>query len=331
MNQYENINNNNYQEKIFYNNNNEIIEEINQSDSNNYSQLEQDIRILINFLRTNPIDFCNNLIQKNKYRQNQDQIEIINFIEDISRKQTLSEYIEIPELSSAARYLLDSISHHYAKFQNLNLKELDPKSLNLRYRLSNYGERTGRIFETVLFKMDNPEDIVNNILREEKGRNMLLNYKMKYIGIACDMLPSNFMCTVIDIVQDFIPYREKQNLNNINNVINNNNNNTINNNFYNKNLQNMQNIQNNKYNNNTYNNFNSGNIKNKYFYNQSKSEYISLINNLNNKNSKENLKLNINNPENKSKEIEININNNNANNNKENNEIKNQNMQIKKT
>ena len=332
MNQYENINNNNFQEKIFYNNSNEIIEEINQSDTNNFSQLEQDIRILINFLRTNPIDFCNNLIQKNKYRQNQDQIEIINFIEDISRKQTLSEYIEIPELSSAARYLLDSISHHYAKFQNLNLKELDPKSLNLRYRLSNYGERTGRIFETVLFKMDNPEDIVNYILREEKGRNMLLNYKMKYIGIACDMLPSNFMCTVIDIVQDFVPYKEKQNLNNLNNAINNNynniNNNTINNNLYNNNTQNMQN---NKYNNYTYNNFNSGNIKNKFFYNQSNSEYLSLINNLNNKNSKENLKLKINIPENKSKEIEMNTNNiEGADNNVENNEIKNQNIQIKK-
>ena len=330
MNQYENINNNNYQEKIFYNNNNEIIEEINQSDTNNYSQLEQDIRILINFLRTNPIDFCNNLIQKNKYRQNQDQIAIINFIEDITRKQTLSEYIEIPELSSAARYLLDSISHHYTKFQNLNLKELDPKSLNLRYRLSNYGERTGRIFETVLFKMDNPEDIVNYILREEKGRNMLLNYKMKYIGIACDMLPSNFMCTVIDIVQDFIPYREKQNLNNINNTINKNNDNNSNTINSNLNKNNIPNMQNNKYSNNTYTNSNSGNIKNKYFYNQSNSEYMSLINNLNNKNSKENLKLKINMPENKSKEIEMNIDNKKDNNIIENNEIINQNINKQK-
>ena len=62
MNQYDNVNNNNYQEKIFINNTEEIEEEVNQSSSNNLSQLEQDICTLINYLRTNPLDFCNNLI-----------------------------------------------------------------------------------------------------------------------------------------------------------------------------------------------------------------------------------------------------------------------------
>ena len=36
---------------------------------------------------------------------------------------------------------------------------------------------------------------------------MLLNNTMKYIGIACDYLPSQQVCTVIDIVQDFLPFR----------------------------------------------------------------------------------------------------------------------------
>ena len=296
MNQYDQINNN-YQEKIHYNNNtNEITEEINQSISNNFSQLEQDISILINFLRTNPLEFCDNLVQKNKFRQNQDQINIINFIEEINKNHILSEYTEIPELSNAARYLLDKISQHYRTYHDLNLKEIEPNVLNLRVRLSNFGERTGRIFETVLFKMDNPEDIVYHILKEEKGRNMLLSHKMKYIGIACDMLPSNFLCTVIDIVQDFVPFREQNNINNINN-------NDINSNY-----------ENNFYfiekNNNSYNNnFNFGNSKRKYFYNQSKSEYMSLLNNLNSKNSKDNLKLKIKSPDNGVKDIEMNLNN----------------------
>ena len=277
MNQYEYLNNNNYQEKIFYNNNNnEITEEINQS--NNFSELEQDILILINYLRTNPLDFCNNLIQKNKYKQNQDYIEIINFIENIHQKQILSEYIEIPEISSAARSLLNNIALHYKKYHNLNFNEFEPASLNLRTRLTNYGERTGRIFETVLFKMDNPDDIVNHILKEEKGRNMLLNYKMKYIGIACDLLPTNFLCTVIDIVQDFTPYRNKIKCNNnINNYINNNND------YFRNNISVI--------NNNANNSFKSESIKKRYFYNQNNNEYISLINNLNYKNSKDNLKL----------------------------------------
>ena len=296
MNQYEQINHNN-QEKIFYNNNaNEITEEINQSNSANFSQLERDILILINFLRTNPIDFCNNLFQKFRFIQNKDQIDIINYIEETSQKQALSEYIEIPELSNAARYLLDNISLRNITFHDLNLKQIDPNFHNLRARLSKYGERTGRIFETVLFKMDNPDDIVYHILKEEKGRNMLLSYKMKYIGIACDMLPSNYICTVIDIVQDFVPFRAK-----------NNNENGLENDDINSNFgKNDYLVQNNC---NAYNNSNFGNNKRKYFNNQSNSEYISLINNLNYKNSKDNLKLKIKSQANQSKDIESNLNN----------------------
>ena len=290
MNQYEYINNNDYQEKIFYENN-KIKEEINKS--NNLSQLEQDILIHINYLRTNPLDFCNNLIRKNQYNQNKDYIEIINYIEDIHQKQTLSKYIEMPEISSAARNLLNCISIHYKKYHNYNFKEFEPTSLNLRSRLSNYGERTGRLFETVLFQLDNPDDIVSHVLNEEKGRNMLLNYKMKYIGIACDILPSNCLCTVIDIVQDFKPFKNKKNNNDISNDIN---------------SVNMTN--NNSAINNPNSSFKSEILQKKNIYNLGNNEYISLINDLNKKNCKENLKLQIKKPENKikTKDIEIGLN-----------------------
>ena len=32
----------------------------------------------------------------------------------------------------------------------------------------------------------------------------ILNYNLKYIGIACDYLPSKQLCTVIDIVQEYL-------------------------------------------------------------------------------------------------------------------------------
>ena len=306
MNQYDNVNNNNYQEKIFINNTEEIEEEVNQSSSNNLSQLEQDICTLINYLRTNPLDFCNNLIQKNNYKNIQSQFDIVNFLEDIHSKEILLPYTEIPEISAAARNLLNNISFHYKKYNNLNLNELEPTCLNLRTRLSNYGERTGRIFETVLFKMDNPEDIVNHILREEKGRNMLLSYKMKYIGIACDLVSPNLICTVIDIVQDFIPFRDKNNASNINN-----------------NLKKTNNEDNYSYNSKT----NYGNFKKSYIYNKNNTnEYGSLINNLNYKNNRDNLKLNIVIPDKKSIEISNNIEiNNNIN---DNNKVYNDNINI---
>ena len=49
--------------------------------------------------------------------------------------------------------------------------------------MSNYGHRKGRIFETVVFRTNNPEDIINHILTDENGRNMLLSNKMKYLGV----------------------------------------------------------------------------------------------------------------------------------------------------
>ena len=277
-NESENDKNINYDTKI-----NPISE---QSDklSSTFSKLEHDIYSLINFLRKNPLEFCNNLIQKNKYKTNQEQNEIINFLQDIHSKKILKPFIEIQELSLAAKSLLNRIILHYKNNHSLNLKELEPTKKNLRARLSKYGERTGKIFETVLFELDNPDEIINHILREEKGRNMLLSQEMKFIGVSCDLIDTNLLCTVIDVVQDFIPFKNSNNKNNINNNINNN----------------IYMMYNNNENNNNYN-FNKSNYnksKPNYFYNQSNytntnSDYLSLIENLNSKNNKDNLKLKI--------------------------------------
>ena len=277
-NEPENNKNINYDTKI-----NPISE---QSDklSSTFSKLEHDIYSLINFLRKNPLEFCNNLIQKNKYKTNQEQNEIINFLQDIHSKKILKPFIEIQELSLAAKSLLNRIILHYNNSHSLNLKELEPTKKNLRARLSKYGERTGKIFETVLFELDNPDEIINHILREEKGRNMLLSQEMKFIGVSCDLIDTNLLCTVIDVVQDFIPFKNSNNKNNINNNINNN----------------IYMMYNNNENNNNYN-FNKSNynkLKPNYFYNQSNytntnSDYLSLIENLNSKNNKDNLKLKI--------------------------------------
>jgi len=273
MNQYDYINNSNFEDKIYINNNNQITEEINQSISIKLSELEQDIFNLINFIRTNPIDYCNNLIHKNTNKKRQEISQIIQYLEDVHKKEILLPYKIVPEISSAARNLLNNLSHHYKINRNLNLKELDPSCLNLKTRLSNYGERTGRIFETVLIKMNNPEDIINHILMEEKGRNMLLSYKMKYIGIACALFPSNLLCSVIDIVQDFVPFKIKNTLstNYLNSTNTKNNDNTS---FFQKSFDNNSYIRSSK----------------KF---KTNSETVSLIDNLNYKNSKDNLKLNI--------------------------------------
>ena len=227
----------------------------------NLSQIEKDIFILINYIRTNPLEFSKNFQNK----QNEECMEIINFLKDIYNKEMLVPFEEIPEISAAARNLLINIALNDKKYHNLNLKNIKPETLNLRTRLSNYGHRTGRIFETVVFNTDNPEDIVNHILIDEKGRNMLLSNKMKYIGVACDILPSNIICSVIDIVQDFIPY---------------NNNSEV---YHNAKFENNY---------EKYDNYNNYDLKGQYYINNKNNEYPrSSINDYNYDNNIDNLKL----------------------------------------
>ena len=190
-------------------------------------QLEKDIYILINYIRTNPLDFSNNLIKNSKNKNlTEDQIDLIKFLEDKYNKEPLLPFHEIQEISLAAKNLLYTISKNDTISPNKSKKKLKASSLNLRTRLSNYGIRTGRIFSNVIFGIEKPEDIVNHILKGENGRNMLLSSKMKFIGIGCCLLPSNKVCVVIDIVQDFVSYKNnKQNYikyNNLNNLNSNN-------------------------------------------------------------------------------------------------------------
>ena len=67
-------------------------------------QLEKDICILINYIRTNPLDFSNNLIKNNKNKNlTEEQIDIIKFLEEKYNKEQLLPFHEIPEISEAAK------------------------------------------------------------------------------------------------------------------------------------------------------------------------------------------------------------------------------------
>ena len=166
----------------------------------NLHQLSKDILILINYIRTNTSDYIRNLLQK--YTLNNTYIQEI--LSDISKINTpLFPYNLINEISLAAKDQLDYI----IQFPNNN-HETNDINLNLRTRLTKYGLRTGRIFESVITKKNSAEEIVFQIIKTQKGRNMIFNSKMRFIGIACGTL-SNYIISVIDIVQDFKPYKNK--------------------------------------------------------------------------------------------------------------------------
>ena len=211
--------------------------------SNFLSQLEENIYILINYIRTNPKEYAQNLLNNNSTKLTDAKLKTINYLESINDHELLP-YTEIPEITLAARLLINNIALHDNMGEKIDLTQIDPNYLQLRTRLSKYGQRSGRIFETIIFKVNTDEEIVEHILNDEKGKNMLLNFKMKYIGIACDYLPSQKLCTVIDIVQDFIPFKrmKQENLANDNEISENNNNVINNKNIINNNNQNNINM-----------------------------------------------------------------------------------------
>ena len=88
-------------EKNEYSVNKSKFKEINKSNQEiTYSalpELEKDIFILINYIRTNPLDFCNNLINKNN-SLNKEQIEIIKYLKEIYNSEKLIPFDEIPEI-----------------------------------------------------------------------------------------------------------------------------------------------------------------------------------------------------------------------------------------
>ena len=175
--------------------------------SPNFPKLEKEILKLINYLRISPDKY---LREFNNYFPKSFIYEIIKEFNKLDKK--LFPFKNKKEIDQAGKDYLDfliknNIDKSYFKFNNIN-----KTCFNLKERLSKYGERNGKIFESVIINSSNGEDIVNKLIKDEKARKMILSPNMKYIGITCGFL-SNFgsICTIIDIVQDFIAYKDINN------------------------------------------------------------------------------------------------------------------------
>ncbi len=176
----------------------------------NYIKLEKEILKLINYLRTNPIRY---LYEYNNYFENEDLDIIINEINNLDIK--LLKLDTKKEISQAGKDYLDYLIENTTDISYFNFDKGGKKYFNLRTRLSYYGKRYGKIFESVIINSSCAEEIVNKLLKDDKARDMILSPKMKYIGITCGYLPKlNNICTIIDIVQDFKSYKDNDIINN---------------------------------------------------------------------------------------------------------------------
>ena len=77
---------------------------------------------------------------------------------------------------------------HYDLLNNCNI--------SLKIRASPYIRIIGKYYEGIVLESHNLSHIVSYILRDIKGRNVLFNEKIKYIGIACGYLDDNINDTL---------------------------------------------------------------------------------------------------------------------------------------
>ena len=181
----------------------------------NFPKLEEEIFKLINYLRINPEKYFNEF---NNFFLSEEKESIEKEINEYEAK--LYPFIIQKEISNAGNDYLNYLIENTSDKLNFNFKNVDKTCFNLRARLSKYGQRYGKIFESVILNSNCAEEIVNKLIKDDKARKMILSPNMKYIAITCGFIPKwNNICTIIDIVQNFIAYKDIDNISYNNNDI----------------------------------------------------------------------------------------------------------------
>jgi hypothetical protein len=169
----------------------------------NLIDLKKQTLKLINFMRHYSGVYAN-LLKKKK----------ISFIDNSELDEIYFKLIKIPPgsltplinhdpLNKCAESLLYYLTLHDKGKNEVVFNPLESKDYSLKARLSRSNLYSGKFHEYIIFNALFPEEIVLNLLLNDKNKNRILNNIYNYIGIAIGILPSNRLCVVIDLTQTF--------------------------------------------------------------------------------------------------------------------------------
>ena len=184
-------------------------------------QLEKSIFNCINTIRRDPSQIFSYFekAQNSNYNNSFETQQIFEYINILTEKKiSLSPLIQHPELSKISNDLLNYILSKKKVQGRIKYNDLDEEFINLRMRAAPYGKICGKYYEAIILDSTDLLEIISYIIKDLKGRNVLFNEKIKYIGIACGYFEKksnenvnsiyygkkiNKICTVIDLIQDF--------------------------------------------------------------------------------------------------------------------------------
>ena len=170
----------------------------------------------INFARMHPDEFAQKLEELNDtinsdnclyidgvpflYTNLKESLE--DAIKFLSKQKPLPGLIYNKTITQACDFLLDELIIHDG------LESDESNKYSLENRLSKFGEPLGESYELIDYGMFDPEFIVINFIlcdgdNQKYERKVIFNPKIKFLGIAASILPSDKICTVINFCEDF--------------------------------------------------------------------------------------------------------------------------------
>ena len=162
-------------------------------------ELENEIFNYINQIRTHPEKLTKLLIKEEKNPQ------IKNFLESLSRfgigKIPLLK--KEPLLQKCAKEMLTTIILHDNGTDIIKFTPQEKENYRLKNRLKRIEQYDKNYHEFIIFGANNAEEIIKKLICNIHYQDKLFDPKMGICGIACDILPSNRICTVIDLVDFF--------------------------------------------------------------------------------------------------------------------------------
>ena len=144
------------------------------------------------------------LIKSVPFTYNDLNINLQNSIEFLKEQKPLEGLTYNESISNGCNDLLNVLMMH----DGFNENELNDPRYSLNNRMNINGTPFGEIYELIDYGMFDPEFIVINFILGDDDdnkidRNIIFNPKLKTVGIASGILPSDKVCTVIDFAEDY--------------------------------------------------------------------------------------------------------------------------------
>ena len=144
------------------------------------------------------------LIKSVPFTYNDLSLNLQNAIEFLKEQKPIEGLTYNESISNGCNDLLNVLMMH----DGFNENELNNPRYSLLNRMHSNGIPFGEIYELIDYGMFDPEFIVINFILGDDDdnkidRNIIFNPKLKTVGIASGILPSDKVCTVIDFAEDY--------------------------------------------------------------------------------------------------------------------------------